>query len=66
MGRAFLELYATQNIVTFCFTARITLHNRWVSHKERRQAKPAGKERKAKDMGDFPEIHIIASDVYVL
>ena len=50
----------------FCFTAKITLHIGGVSEEERWQAKPAAKERKAKEVGEFPEIHIIPSDVYVL
>jgi len=37
-----------------------------VSEEERWQAKPAAKERKAKEMGEFPGIHVVPSDVYVL
>ena len=51
----------------FCFTAKITLHIKEVSEEERWQAKPAAKERKAKEMrGEFPGIHIISSVGYVL
>jgi len=46
----------------FCFTAKITLHIGGVSKEERWQVK----ERKAKEMGEFPGIHIVLSDVYVL
>ena len=34
-----------------------------MSEEERWQAKPAAKERKAKEMGAFPGINIIPSDV---
>ena len=52
--------------IFFCFTAKITLHIESVIEEERRQAKSAVKERKAKEMGEFPGIRIVPSDVYVL
>ena len=45
---------------------KITLHIKEVSEEERGQAKPAAKERKAKEMGEFPGIHIVSSVGYVL
>lgn len=49
----------------FCFTAKITIHITGLSEEERWQAKPAAKERKANEMGEFSWIHVVASDVYV-
>ena len=42
------------------------LHIKEVSEEERWQAKPAAKERKANEMGEFPGIHIVSSVGYVL
>ena len=50
----------------FCFTKKIKLHIGGVSEEEWWQAKPTAKERKAKEMGEFPGIHIVPTDVYVL